>query len=445
MRSLRQTVKVVLGAVLAVVTIIVLAPPPPPLSHNPGREPVYFWHMWSGEWLPVVENICKRFNASQERYEVIPLQIPADGSETKFLLSAAGGTAPDLVSQWNPILGSWSDRGLIRPIDDLLTPEERTRFQREAYPVIRKHANYRGHIMALIAGVDVQACYYRLDHLREIGRDQNSLPKTLEELSAMAKKLDRWDEQGRLRRVGFLPRYFEQLVPSFGGSFNRGAEPELGTPPQRKSLGFIVDNFKRLGFDRVTRFNSTLAADTGANAPLIAGNFSVLLDGQWRVKQTAQFAPNLPYCVAPLPPPAGGHPLASYTSANYMVIPKAGRNPKGALAFVKYWIGMDDAEAGAENVVDMGWLPYCDRVADSRAYQAYLHKFPNFAPFVQLMKSPYLEIPPQGPLQSFITDQIQKANDVATRGSQSADQAIDTLVATVKQEQARQRRLGRGG
>jgi multiple sugar transport system substrate-binding protein len=61
------------------------------------------------------------------------------------------------------------------------------------------------------------------------------------------------------------------------------------------------------------------------------------------------------------------------------------------------------------------------------------------------MKSPYLEIPPQGPLQSFITDQIQKANDVATRGSQSADQAIDTLVATVKQEQARQRRLGRGG
>lgn len=400
--------------------------------------------MWSGEWLPVVENICKRFNASQTKYEVIPLQIPADGSETKFLLSAAGGTAPDLVSQWNPILGSWSDRGLIRPYDDLMTPEERARFLREAYPVMRKHALYRGHIMALIAGVDVQACYYRLDHLKEIGRDQNSLPQSLEELQAISKQLDKFDENGRLRRVGFLPRYFEQLVPSFGGSFNIGSDLQLGTEPQRQSMRFIVDNFKRLGFDKITRFNSTLAADTGATAPLIAGNFSIMLDGQWRVKQTAQFAPNLSYCVAPLPPPKGGHPLASFTSANYMVIPRAGKNPQGALAFVKYWTGMDDAEAGAANVVDMGWLPYCDRVARSKAYREYLRKYPNFAPFVELVKSQYLEIPPQGPLQSFIMDQVQKANDVATRGSLTADQAIDTLVKAVTDEQSRQRRLGHG-
>ncbi|WP_144241093.1 extracellular solute-binding protein [Fimbriimonas ginsengisoli] len=436
--------KVVLGGALALAMLIVLAPAPPPLVHDRKREPVYFWHMWSGEWLPVVENICKRFNASQSRYEVIPLQIPAEGSETKFLLSAAGGTSPDLVSQWNPILGMWSERGLIQPIDALMTPEERARFKQEAYPVIQKHATYQGHIMALIAGVDVYACYYRLDHLKEIGRDENHLPQTMEELADVAKQLDRHDEQGRLRRVGFLPRYFEQLTPTFGGSFNGPDGPVVATKEQRRALGFIVDSFKRLGFDRVTRFNSTLAADAGVNAPLIAGNYSVMLDGQWRVKQTAQFAPDLRYCVAPLPPPKGGRPLASFTNANYMVIPRASHNPQGALAFVKFWTGMDDPETGAKNVVDMGWLPYCDRVAKSSAYQAYLRKFPTFAPFVQLIRSPNLEIPPSGPLQSFITNEIQKANDVATRGSQTADQALDTLATHLQDEIARQRRLGRG-
>jgi multiple sugar transport system substrate-binding protein len=375
---------------------------------------------------------------------VVPLQIPAGGSETKFLLSAAGGTTPDIVSQWNPVLGMWSDRGLIQPIDDLMTPEERAKFKAEAYPVMQKHATYKGRTMALIAGIDVHACYYRLDHLKEIGRDEKSLPKTLEELTEMAKRLDRRDDSGRLRRVGFLPRYFEQLTPSFGGSFNDAKGPALGTSEQRRALQYVVDTFKRLGFEKVTRFNATQAADAGANAPLIAGNFSVMLDGQWRVKQTAQFAPDLEYCVAPLPPPKGGHPGASFTNANYMMIPRAARNPKGALAFIKFWTGMDDAEAGARNVVDMGWLPYCDRVAQSAAYREYLRKFPRFTPFVDMIRSPYLEVPPQGPLQSFITNEITVANETATRGSKSADAAIDTLVANVTKEQARQRRLGRG-
>jgi len=437
--------KAILAGVIVLAAAVVLAPPPEPLAHRPEREPVYFWHMWSGEWLPVVENICKRFNDSQTTYEVIPLQVPAGGAESKFLLSAAGGSAPDLVSQWNPILGTWTDRKLIQPIDEIMTPEEKARFLKEAYPVMKKHALYRDHIMALIAGVDVQACYYRLDHLKEIGRDANHLPKSLEELTEMAKQLDRYDKDGRLRRVGFLPRNFELLTPSFGGTFNGPNGMQLGDEPQRASLRYIVDTFKRLGFDRITRFNSTQAADAGANAPLIAGNFSVMLDGQWRVKQTADFAPNLDYCVAPLPPPKGGHPMASYTAANYMVIPRAAHNPKGALAFVKFWTGMDDAEAGGASVADMGWLPYCERVAKSKAYQAYLHKYPRFKPFVDLMSSPYLEVPPKGPLQSFILGEVQQADDVATRGTQSADQAIDTMVQNVQMEQARQRRLGRGG
>ncbi len=445
MEGRRLPLKSVFGIALAVVALIVLLPPPAPLAKIPNRKPVYFWHMWSGEWQPIVEGICQRFNASQTQYEVIPLQIPSAGADSKFLVSAAGGVSPDVVSQMHPVLGMWSDRGLIRPLDELMTPAEREAYVREAFPIMKKHAIYHGHIMALIAGVDVNACYYRLDHLKEIGLDAQHLPKTLEELVEVAKKLDRYDKDGRLQRVGFLPQTFQDFVPSFGGAFNDAAgNPLLGTPQQRAANRWVVSQYKRLGFDKVTRFLSTQAADVGITAPIIAGNYSIWLDGQWRVKQTHDFAPNLQYCVAPLPPPVGGRPFASNTAANFLVIPRASRNPEGALAFMKYWIGMDDPEAGGHNQEQMSWLPYCQRVANAHSYQKFLRENPNFKPFLDMMSSPNLEIPPTGPNQSFIMDEMQKVGESTARGTKTADQAIDDLVAAVKVEDKRQQRLGHG-
>jgi multiple sugar transport system substrate-binding protein len=400
--------------------------------------------MWSGEWLPHVENICKRFNDSQSEYEVIPLQVPAESAETKFLVSAAGGISPDVISQWNPILGMWTERGLIRPLDELMTTAGRDAYVREAYPIMKKQAMYKGRVMALIAGVDVNACFYRLDHLREIGLDAQHLPKTLEEFVAVASKLDRYDKSGRLHRVGFLPTAFQDFVPSFGGTFNTPTGPLLGSTKQRAAFDWMEGQYKRLGFDTVTRFLSAQAHDDGANCPLNTGNYSIMLDGEWRVKQASDVAPNVEYCVALLPPPAGGKPLASNTAANYLVIPRAARNPQGALAFMKFLVGMSNPELGAQNLAEMGWLPYCDRVANAKSYRAYLQKFPKFQPFVEMMSSPNLEIAPSGPNQSFIMDQIQKANDSVTHGTKPSEQAMDDLVTAVQVEAKRQRRLGHG-
>lgn len=437
-----MTVKAVLAGLAGLATVVVLAPPPPPAQHDPRRERVVFWHMWGGEWQPVVEGIVKRFNESQARYEVVPLSIPPDGAMTKFLLSASGGKAPDLVSQWNPVLGTWSDRNLIAPLEEVMTPEEAARYRREAYPIMRAHATYKGRLMAMIAGVDVTAVYYRLDQLREVGVDQNHLPKSLEELMALGRRLDRHDAQGRLLRVGFLPSSWKTLVPSFGGDFGTSERMTFDTPANRRAAEFVVANQKRLGFTNVSRFMASQAADTGVTQPLIAGNFSMLLDGQWRVKQTADFAPNLDYCITPVPPPKGGRPLASMTDPNYLMIPRASNCPQGAWEFMKFWIGVDDAEAGGRNTADMGWLPYCDRVARSKSYQAYLRKYPRYRTFLDLVASPNLQKFPVTSLQSYVTTEIAKAEEATGRGSLSPVEALRGLDRTVAGELGRQRRLG---
>ena len=437
-----KTLRLVLALVAALASAAFLAPPPPPMQRMPGRTPVVFWHMWSGEWQPVVETICRRFNESQSEYEVIPLSIPPAGAESKFLCGASGGDVPDLVSQWNPVLGMWTERGLIQPIENVMTPEEKAQFLREAFPIIRKHAVYDGKVMAIIGGVDVGAVFYRLDHLAEIGLDARHLPKSLEELAEVGRKLDRYDANGRLRRVGFLPQSLMDLVPSFGGGFGTGKQMAFDTPENLRALEFIVGNLRRVGFDKVTRFAASQAADAGVNAPMISGNYSILIDGQWRVKQIAQFAPHLPYVVAPIPPPRGGLPSASMSGPNYMVIPAKAKHAKGAWAFLKYWIGFTDPEAGAQGIVEMGWLPYSRKVAEAPSYQKYLRDNPQYKTFVDLMASPNLATPPISPMQSFVMNEIQKANDVAVRGTQTPREALAGLEAAVRTESERQRRLG---
>lgn len=437
-----MTVKTILTVVVGVAIVVVLAPPPPPVQHYPDRQKVIFWHMWGNEFQPVVENIAKRFNESQNQYEVIPRFVPSDGALTKFLLSASGGKAPDLVSQWNPVLGTWSDRNLITPLEEVMSPAEIARYKQEAYPIMKAHATYKGHLMAMIAGVDVTAVYYRLDQLKEVGVDKDHLPTTLEDLMVLAAKLDRRDAEGHLLRIGFLPSSWKVMAPSFGGDFGTGDHMTFDTPANRRAAEFVVANQKRLGFDNVNRFTQSQAADTGMTQPLIAGNYSMLLDGQWRVKQTADYAPNLNYCISPVPPPKGGKALASMTDPNYLMIPRASTCPKGAWAFMKYWIGVDDKEAGGFNTSEMGWLPYCDRVAHSKSYQKYLQKYPRYQTFLDLVASPNLQKFPVSSLQTFVTTEVSKAEESTSRGTLSPVAALQGLDRTVADELARQKRLG---
>ncbi|MDR3689559.1 MAG: extracellular solute-binding protein [Fimbriimonas sp.] len=427
---------------LVLAVIAVLAPPSPPELHHPGRIKVIFWHAFAGEWQPIYEGMVARFNASQTKYEVVPVSVPGDALTMKFLLSSAGGATPDILLDWDPILGTWTDKGLIRSYDSVMSPEERRAYLAETYPIVKRNSMYKGKIMAMIDGLDFWAVYYRLDHLKEVGVDKDHLPKSLEELVELGKRLDRYDDQHRLRRVGFLPQGLVGFAPAFGGGFNKNGRIVVDTPENLRAMQFLGQIQKRLGYDTITRFTSSLAADAGPNMPLIAGNYSIMFDGEWRVKQVAQYKPDLPYIVAPLPAPAGGKPNACNTAPNYLVIPTAAKCPKGAWEFAKYCVGIQHPEEGGRHMGEMGWVPDNPSIARSKAYQAYLRKYPQYKVFVDLMTSPNLGMFPQGSLQKFVTDEISKAEDGVLRGTLSPENALKTVETHLDAERERLRKLG---
>lgn len=431
----------VLGLVL-ISRARMIARPLPPGGH--ARIPVYYWHMWSGEWQPVMERVVAEFNASQTKYEVIPLQVPAAEGDSKFLMSVAGGSPPDVMAQWTQAISTWSQDGVLQPLDTRMTSAERQFFLHDTYPVIHNNGWYKGHLYGLVMAMDVYACYYRPDQFRQAGLDPDHFPKTLEELTADGRKLDQTDGAGRYTRLGFLPQVFTQYAPSFGGGFYdpRTGRVLLDTPQNLRALSYIVRTDESLGLDRVRRFNSGLKSQNGADWPFIDGSFSVALDGEWRVLQLAKYAPNLDYRVAPLPPPAGGKSLASFAMTDYLTIPAGAKHPEGAWEFIKFWSGLDHPAQAAKYKTWFGWLPSSPQMAQSPDYQAFLRRYPQYRAFVALAASPNLVTTPPVPYQLFLMDRISTEDDLAERGAVSPAQALAGLERDVAREKARRKELG---
>lgn len=83
-------------------------------------------------------------------------------------------------------------------------------------------------------------------------------------------------------------------------------------------------------------------------------------------------------------------------------------------------------------------------VAKAPAYKKYLKEHPQFQTFVDMMPSENIDVLPPVAYQTFLLDQIGKAEDSAVRGTVAASQAIESLSKTIKEEEDRRRRLGYG-
>lgn len=446
-KTFKTALRIAGALVLLGVLGAIMATPSPPLRKHKERKEVRLWHMWSGEWKDVIDGIVADYNRSQTEYEVVPLSLP-NGAQSKLQMGIAGGDPPDLMVEWNPILPTWAEAGLLQRLDELMTPEERARYDRQAYPIVKRVGGYRDHIYGLAVGLNLTACYARKDFLKEAGVDPETwVPKTLEELEEVGKRLDKFDDKGHLTRIGFNPPGFKAVVPAFRGGFYNWDEDGKGgllinTPENRAALERVVALRKRLGFDNVVRFQAGQGSDMGGAWAFIQGAYGITIDGQWRVEQLRNYAPHVPYRVFPLPPPKGGVPLAQMTGGNFIVIPSGARNIPGAWAFVKWWNGLDKPETAAMPFALMAQMPPSSGVAETPAYSKYLKENPEFAKFVAMLPSPHIHPLPPVAIQQFLNDKIASAEDSALRGSTTPTAALEKAQREVEEELGRRRKLG---
>jgi multiple sugar transport system substrate-binding protein len=216
----------------------------------------------------------------------------------------------------------------------------------------------------------------------------------------------------------------------FGGGFYDSENEKLtiDTPENLRALAFLAEQHRQIGFEKMLRFQSSLATDSGADWPFASGKKSITIEGQWRVQQLKKFAPDIPYVTAPIPPPAkGGKTKAGWVHGNFMIIPRGAKNPQGAWAFIKFWTGQNNPEQAAGFYTRAGWLPPNPQIAATGVYQAYVHEHPQFQTFVDQLDSPNLEPTPPVPFQLQLFDLIKQTDDSAMRGSLPPKQALKQL------------------
>ena len=421
--------------------------PQPTVKTYPNREKVIFWHMWTAEWKGVIDKIALRFNESQDKYEVIALSIPSSVADSKFLLAVAGGNPPDVMGQWSPVIPKWAESKLLQPLDGFMTPAEWLYFQKYAYPAAKRIGMYKGKLYGIPSGMNAFACYYMPNQFVDAGLDPNKFPDTLEKLTAIGHKLNRFDDKGNLTRIGFLPSQWPGVgmyAPGYGGGYYDWKHDKLtiNTPINLKVLTYLVDERKRLGFDNVLRFESGLNSGSSGSVdwPFISGAYSITLDGQWRVEQLRKFAPDLKYKTAPLPPPAGGPKNYGWTNGNFLIIPKGAKHSKGAWEFIKFWSGIAKPERAAEFYTWGGWIPLFPAEANSPIFKEYVKKNPEFQTFLDVAASEHIYPIPPVPYQVFLSDRIGRYEDLAIRSRLTPQEALKQLDQDIKQELDRRKR-----
>ncbi|MDA7978163.1 MAG: ABC transporter substrate-binding protein [Pirellulales bacterium] len=389
-----------------------------------GRREVVFWHFWGGRHREIVDDIVRRFNASQDEHFVRAIAMPGQNLDLKFFLSVAGGDPPDLLNQDDPVIGDWAARGAILPLEDFVPAEEIAELEAWLYPAAEKLGTYKGRLFGLCNGLDIRALYYNQDMLTNSGFD--GPPQTLEELDEMARAIAPPKSQSGRNYVGYLPdpRRLWAWGIVFGGQFydETSSQVLVDSPEVVRALEWMAGYAEDYGAEEVAAFRKGDQALAGAAFPLLQGRYAMLMDGQWRVEEMREAAVTarergeepISWGVVPLPPPEGGLQNAGWVNGNFFVVPRGGKNPQGAWRFMKFWSGYGGfTKEAAVTAAAGGWIPASESVVKHAEFQAYLQRYPEFRTFVQLAGSPHQVPKPVIPGAAYFDSEVTQAAEAA--------------------------------
>ena len=414
---------------------------------NAGRSEVVFWHFWGGADRDVVDGVVERFNASQDQFLVRSIAMPGNNLQAKLFLAIAGGDPPDLVNQDDPIVGDWGWRGIVQPLRDVCSPQELTAFEKYLFPAAKQLGSYDGTLYAICNGLDIRALYYNLSALHKHGLQP---PSSLEELTEIATTIT---PPGSVapKSFGYLPdaRRLWAWGKVFGGDFFdfETQRVQLTDPAIVAATRWMAQFGGWYGADTINRFRQGDQSLPGKTFPLLPindqemqGRYVMLMDGQWRVRDIDAFIqrrrqqglayPEFGVCA--LPPPTAGRVDAGWVNGNFFLVPKGAKNTPGAVAFMKFWIGLGDPEQAAITCAAGGWIPVSQEVVQTDLFQAFLDEKPLFREFVRLASSQNQTPIPVIPGAPMFKREVEKAaaNAMATPTQAAEDilRASNTII-----------------
>ncbi len=345
-----------------------------------GRIVLDYWEKWTGHEGRAMQRVVDDFNASQDR--ILVRYLVTAGIDQKTLISVAGGDPPDIVGLWNFNVPLYAESNAIIPLDEF-DSNYAPRLERYAAGVrpIMTYPDRTGRMRtwATVNTGGTLALYCNRAAFREVGLDPDRPPRTIEELDEYARRLDRAGPGGEIERAGFLhtePGWWSWIWGyHFGGSlYDRATDRAMAASPENvRAFEWLQDTSRRLGVDRVVRFQSGFrtAYDSPQNG-FLSGKVAMVVQGPWLANVVNAHNPGLDYAVAPFPVTSAiydEHAPIGLIDTDILVIPRGARHPEASMEFIAY--------TQRQDVVEFLSTAHCKNSPLAEASEWFLSQHPN--------------------------------------------------------------------
>lgn len=326
----------VIAVALAVAFCLVFRPDAAPAD---GKVHIRYWEKWTGIEEKALRRVVDTFNRRQNRIYVELLSVSSVNQ--KMLLATAGGNPPDVAGLWDYDVVPFADYGALRPLDDFMARDGLG--ESHYLPAYWYLCRHRGQTFALPSTPASTALHWNRKLFREAGLDPDRPPKTLEELLAFNKKLEKRDATGKLVQMGFMPSepgwWHWAWGYWFGGRLTDGARRvTVVTPENLRAFRWVKSFADQSGSNDLQVFQSGFGNFSSPQNAFLTGQVAMVLQGVWMANYINRNAPGLDWDAAPFPYPADRPDLAHSTIAemDVLVIPSGAKHPEEAWEFIKF-------------------------------------------------------------------------------------------------------------
>lgn len=389
-----------------------------------------------------------RVDAFRKAYPTIKLEVVPEYDDQKLLTAAASKQLPDLLWIDRFAISGWAARGVLMPLDDMITGSEfdMSRFYESAVT----EATYDGKLFGVPQFMDVRALYVNHDALAEIGVDPATLDTSnWDQLSEYGAKLvkrtgdkvDRWgfDHKTQDNHLWLWGR-------GNGGSFmsEDGQQVTFNEPKNVEALDWGLKAYEaQSGFQSYEAARTTWTGDEQFARGLVA----MTVYENWMMGIVARVASTLNFSVQPVKK-RGTQDMYSFTGGRAWAIPQEAKDPEAAWEFIKFMTALETWKIGANAVKasqESQGRPYipsltADKTADQmQIEQVYVPIAPQFDAAVKLFpqileKSETRQIS-NSPVSNQLNDIMDQTGvDPALRKEKSPQEALDE--ATTKAQEA---------
>lgn len=315
-------------------------------SMAPGRIPAWarertvvtVWAQFLGDEQRYFERAVAAFNRSQQ--EVYIRNISTAEDDTKVFRAISAGVPPDLCILWNPgYVGTLAATGAIQPLDRFF---EKSSLRREEFvPAALAGGTYEGKLYSLPYLVDVHCLFWTEKAFREAGLDVERGPRTLGELDEYIKKLTRFDQRGKLLRLGFEPPEPEVCMALWGVRFYDAQKRRITCDEPRavEALKWRI-HLEDLqgGAEKVAAFQAGFGNFDSPQHQFFHGLVAMEGYGEWWPGYVQRYGPHVRYRIGALPYPENYPELKglSYMVGNYVCMPSGCKHPQEAWRFMEW-------------------------------------------------------------------------------------------------------------